>query len=202
MYFTFNYQKAIQAIVFFAQKEGNRINRMKALKLVYFADRYHLRKYGSLITNDEYYAMEYGPVASGVKDILELSDFLDRREKEYAVQFLKKAEQFHIEVTHPFQSRVLSQTEIEALSFAWEKFGQYDALTLSKKVTHQYPEWKRHEQTLKASHISRVMMHIEDFLDDPEEPDAELCHPLSLDEKHDTLEELQEYASIEALWES
>ena len=53
--------------------------KMKALKLVYIADRYHLRKYGRLITNDTYFAMNYGPVPSGTKDIAEASEvFLDR----------------------------------------------------------------------------------------------------------------------------
>lgn len=200
MYFTFDYQKATQAIVFFAQKAGNFINRMKALKLVYFADRNHLRKYGSLITNDEYYAMDYGTVASGVKDILEFSHFLGSQEKAYADQFLKIADQFQIEAKNSFQSSVFSQTEIEALTFAWEKFGHYDQFTLSKEITHKYPEWKKHEQTLKASNISRVSMNIEDFLDDPDDPNVELCYPLSLDEKSDTLEELKEFAYIEALW--
>lgn len=53
---------------------------MKALQLVYFADRYHLRKFGRPITNDEYFAMPYGPVASGAKDIAEGSIGLSTHE--------------------------------------------------------------------------------------------------------------------------
>ena len=48
------------------------------IKLIFFADRYHIRKYGRPITNDEYLAMDFGPVNSGVKDIAEMSGFLDR----------------------------------------------------------------------------------------------------------------------------
>ena len=81
VHLNFDYQKATQSLTFFAEKEGGRIHKMKALKLVYLADRYHLRKYGRPITNDEYFAMPYGPVASGVKDIIEMSDFLGAEEK-------------------------------------------------------------------------------------------------------------------------
>src|SRR5882724_2767190 len=69
MPFSFSHRKATQALNFFARKAGGRINKMKALKLVYFADRYHLRKYGRPVVGDEYLAMNYGPVASGTKDL-------------------------------------------------------------------------------------------------------------------------------------
>src|SRR5438309_84841 len=76
MPFSFSHRKATQALNFFAQRAGGSINKMKALKLVYFADRYHLRKYGRPVVGDEYLAMNYGPVASGTKDLAEMSDFL------------------------------------------------------------------------------------------------------------------------------
>ena len=56
----FDYKKATQALNFFALKEGGTINKMKALKLIYFADRYNLRKYGRPVRNDDYWAMGYG----------------------------------------------------------------------------------------------------------------------------------------------
>jgi len=72
--FNFDCRKTTQALNYFAIKAGGTINRMKAIKLVYLADRYHLRKYCRLITNDIYFAMDNGPVASGVKDIAEQSN--------------------------------------------------------------------------------------------------------------------------------
>ena len=85
---SFDYRKATQALNHFALKEGGQINKMKALKLVYLADRYHLRKYGRLITNDVYFAMPYGAVASGVKDIAEDSAFLGMRVRKYSARYL------------------------------------------------------------------------------------------------------------------
>ena len=93
--FPFVYKKATQALNFFAQQAGGRLSKLRALKLVFFADRYHLRKYGRLVTNDEYWAMDYGPVASNTKDLAELSAFLGEQEKAYATKFLEPADSNH-----------------------------------------------------------------------------------------------------------
>ena len=193
----FNYRKATQSLVFFAQQSGGTIDKLKALKLVYLADRYHLRKYGRPITNDEYFAMPYGPVASGVKDIAEFSDFLGEKERTYAAQYLTKAKGHYIGTTQPLQGDALSESEIEALSFAWETFGHYAQFELSE-ITHKYPEWKKHEQNLQS--YTRLKMNLEDFLDDPTEPGVEKCFELSVEDKQDTLDELQELSRLEDLW--
>ena len=72
MNLTFAHRKATQALNFFALSASGRMNKLKALKLVFFADRYHLRLYGRPITNDRYLAMKYGPVASSCKDLAEM----------------------------------------------------------------------------------------------------------------------------------
>ena len=62
MPFSFSHRKATQALNFFARQGGGSINKMKALKLVYFADRSHLRRYGRPVVGDEYLAMNFSPV--------------------------------------------------------------------------------------------------------------------------------------------
>jgi uncharacterized phage-associated protein len=193
----FDHQKATQAIGYFVEKAGGIINKLRVLKLVYFADRYHLRKYGRLITNDEYFAMPYGPVASGVKDIAELSDFLGERELIYASQYLKKINSFTIGLIKPYEQAVLSETDHEALLFAWEKFGQYSEFELSE-ITHKYPEWEKHKQSLEV--YSRIKMNLEDFIEDSPDLSVEQCYSLSAQEKIDTVDELKELSHIEALW--
>lgn len=192
----FSYKKATQALNFFAQRNGGRVNKMKAIKLIFFADRYHLRKYGRPITNDEYLAMGYGPVSSGVKDIAEMSDFLGDTEREYASRFVTPANRFDVESILPLDEKVFSQTDLEALVFAWKEFGEYDQFELAD-ITHKYPEWKRHELALK--HQSRVRMNYEDFLQDPGEGFEECCS-LSPEDKEDRLDELKEMSRLNALW--
>ena len=194
----FNHKKSAQCLNFFAIKAGGSVNKLKALKLVYFADRYHLRKYGRPITNDEYWAMPYGPVASGVKDIAEMSDFLGDEEKRYAENYLRVGDHFDIESIRILKTGDLSESDIEALEFSWNQFSHYQDFDLARH-THAYPEWKKHEQQLAAQECTRVRMNYEDFFDDPQER-FNKCHFLSAQEKSDQLEYIKERDKLEALW--
>lgn len=192
----FKYKKAAQALNIFAIENGGVINKMKALKLVFFADRYHLRKYGRPITNDEYYAMPFGPVASGVKDIAEFSDFLGETEQEYAAQFIERPDQYTIRSKAACNEKVFSKSDLEALRYAWEKFGQVEEFALVE-LTHQYPEWKRHESAIETT--QRIKMFYEDFFEDPA-PGVDKCFDLTPEEKADRLDHLKEISRIEAAW--
>ena len=70
----------LQAVYYLSTKLGT-IDKLHAIKYFYFADKYHLMKYSRMITNDTYYAMKMGPVASNVKNILSNDDF-DNPEEE------------------------------------------------------------------------------------------------------------------------
>ena len=158
MPFSFSHRKATQALNFFARKAGGRINKMKALKLVYFADRYHLRKYGRPVVGDEYLAMNYGPVASGTKDLAEMSDFLGEEEERYAKRFIRPAESaITYSSIHNVDEKVLSESDREALEFVWGRFGRTAEFALSK-LTHRYPDWKKQPQQLdSADHIAAAL---------------------------------------------
>src|SRR6266581_2187863 len=150
MPFSFSHRKATQTLNFVARKSGGSINKMKALKLVYFADRYHLRKYGRPVVGDEYLAMNYGPVASGAKDLAEMSDFLGEEEARYAKRFIRPAESaITYRSVADVDDKVLSESDREALEFAWKRFGRTAEFTLSK-LTHRYPNWKKHEPALAS----------------------------------------------------
>jgi uncharacterized phage-associated protein len=195
-HFNFDYKKATQALNHLALKELGEISKLKALKLIHLADRYHLRKYGRLITNDIYFAMNYGPVPSGVKDIAEGSDFLGEKELEYSSKYLASVDQNTLKSVTPVEDSVFSDSDIEALDFAWEKFGHLDPFTLAK-LTHEYPEWARHKEALKVD--SRVQIYLEDFLDDPE-TDIEKCFELNEEDRTARREQLAELARITLLW--
>lgn len=65
----FNKDVAIQAILYVANRVGERKDIHKICKTLYFADQEHLSKYGRAITKDVYIAMEFGPVPSNIEDI-------------------------------------------------------------------------------------------------------------------------------------
>lgn len=196
MHFNFDHRKATQALNHFAMLEGGLINKMKALKLIYLADRYHLRKYGRLITNDIYFAMNYGPVSSSVKDIAENSEFLGEMEKRYAASYISPKGRHELRSKTAPDTDVFSDSDIEALNFAWETFSHLGQFELAE-ITHNYPEWAKHREALKFD--SRIQMDLSDFLDDPSS-NINKCFELNEEDKRTRRDHLHETFHIESLW--
>lgn len=137
-------------------------NRMAILKLFFFAQRYHLRKYGRLIAKDRFVAMNHGPVSSTALDIM----------KENFYRILEDDKKFSQKFIHSYDKNLvqalgdekeydeLSETDIEALNFALENFGNMDQWQLVNS-THEYPEWKKHKKALENQKC--VDMDVLDF---------------------------------------
>lgn len=195
----FDYKRATQALNYFAIKKGGNIDMLTSLKLIYFADRYHLRKYGRPITNDEYFAMEHGPVASGTKDIATMnSDYLGDDVFLYSSSYLSyDGNTYSITSRKPLDEDVFSDSDLEALSFAFDKFAKYSKWDL-RDITHIYPEWRKLEQVVRES--NRALMNIEDFLEDPVSVGAEKCYELNDKQKTALREMLKERIKVENLW--
>jgi uncharacterized phage-associated protein len=69
MILNFNAEKAIEIILYIA-KRAPKPDIYHVLKIMYFADKEHLEKYGRFVCNDSYVAMSHGPVPSGSYDIV------------------------------------------------------------------------------------------------------------------------------------
>ena len=192
----FNHKKATQGLNFFAIKSEGVINKMKAIKLAYFADRYHLRKYGRPIFNDTYFAMQHGTVPSGLKDIAEITDYLSKDEKEYAIGFLEVVDENNFKSLRSIDTKVFSKSDIEALLFVWNKLGKYNQYGLSR-LSHNYPEWSQLKEDLE--HQPRIRQDYGDFLKDPSDG-YEKFHELKNKEREERLEYLEEMNRIESLW--
>lgn len=65
--FTFDIEKSIEALLYIASQTNDLYH---ILKILYFADKMHLNKYGRFISGDSYSAMRNGPVPSEVYDII------------------------------------------------------------------------------------------------------------------------------------
>lgn len=163
----FDYKKAVQSINYLADKEGGSVDKMKVIKLIYLAERYHLRKYGRPIINDTYWAMSYGPVGSSVKDIIELSQFLSPEELAYTSKYILRKPNSHSIFSNkkPYKD-VFSDSDIESLDFAYGKFGKMKQFDLAS-LSHEYPEWKKFEQSLKSKATTREHMSYIDFFENP-----------------------------------
>lgn len=159
----FKYRKAVQALNFLARQEGGTINKMKALKLLWLADRLHLRKYGRTIINDHYKAMPNGPVASSARDILE-HDIVNPEISE-AIKYLKPAaNRYFYQSVEAVNNKVFSQTDLECLQTVTDTFGNMDQFDLSQ-LSHSFPEWKRFEQALRSKEGRAFDITYDDFFD-------------------------------------
>lgn len=69
--YTFNKEKSLNSILYIAQNL-KRKDFHKIFKILYFADREYLSRYGITITGDCYIAMEAGPVPSKIYDIFKI----------------------------------------------------------------------------------------------------------------------------------
>ena len=72
MIYDFDSTKAIQLILYILEKNGGEADFIKIFKILYFADQKHLAKFGRAMTNDNYIAMNHGPVPSNVYDIFKI----------------------------------------------------------------------------------------------------------------------------------
>ncbi len=137
----FSLRKVLQALYYMQSRADNsdKYSRMYLLKLLYFADRYHIRHFGMLASGDKYKAMQKGPVAyftynnmkgnaRGINttETVLLSDILELDENSISV-----VEQGCDE---------LSESCIEALDFALKTYSRFSHSELSE-ITHDYPEW-------------------------------------------------------------
>ena len=71
--FVLNAQKAIEAIVYLATKKPN-MTQYYFMKMMFYADKYHLNMYGMPVIGDKYIKMANGPVPSFVLDAIHLDD--------------------------------------------------------------------------------------------------------------------------------
>ena len=162
---TYQKERIIQVLSYLAYNVNGRcLSKLNALKLVYLADRYHLRKYASPIVWDTYYAMQYGPVASKTKNLIEEMSG-DKSASKYIVvknsgRTTKRGEPIlHIESVQAPNYDQLSQTEVEALNMALSQWPLHDDLV---DYTHHFPEWETAQSRIKNG-ATRVRMNYADF---------------------------------------
>lgn len=158
----FNYKKTVQALSYIATKQGGTINKMKAIKLIWLSDRFHLRNFGRTITGDTYFAFKFGPVPSTTRDILETSSFLSDEELAYSSEFIVVNNRLEYSSKLPPNLKVFSDSDISAINQVIDEYGKYDRFELSE-ISHSFPEWKRWEDKFKNENSGRFPIDFEDF---------------------------------------
>lgn len=155
---------SVQALYYIARKYKNKdglTSKIAALKLLFFAEKYHLQQHGRMITNDTFFAMKHGPVASAARNVLHF-DNIDTNVG-YSKDFIENVDNnYYIEVDNNEELDMLSETDFEALDFSFKNFGHLNKWALVDE-THKYQEWKRYEKLFLAEITKRKDVEKEDF---------------------------------------
>ncbi len=70
-----NIQKIKAIILYFAQNTDSRyLGKVKLMKLFYFLDFVHVKRYGYPVTFDQYFHLEHGPVPTVIKNLVDEVD--------------------------------------------------------------------------------------------------------------------------------
>lgn len=165
-----DYEKLTQLLNFFIKKNDNsRIQKVKAIKLVWAADRYHARKYGRLVSADAYCAMEFGPVASATKDVANIDQrYVDEVFIDYINSIISRDEKGYVLYSHgAVDEKQFSKTDVEAMEFAWNTFGNLDGFAIAN-ISHEYPEWKKFKNQIESGLTKSEPIDVADFFEDPD----------------------------------
>jgi uncharacterized phage-associated protein len=145
--FRFNLEKLVHALAFFSAKGISDLTKLKAAKLLYFADKDHLLKHGRPILGDVYFCLPYGPVPSVALN--EMTDAIarpegddsDRSAFERVLTIRRPLWGYpRFQLKQRFDREVFSESELEALENVARVYGQLSARALVR-LTHKEPTW-------------------------------------------------------------
>ena len=193
--FRFDPEKLVQALAFFASRGIRDLDKMKAAKLLYHADKFHLLKYGRPVIGDLYACMEYGPVPSASLNVMNdvIADdphfpaVAKERFDEYLTveRFFKKYPVFRAKKDPDLDA--FSDSDIEALEHSRQTYGARTSRQLSE-ASHDEPAWKLANEQREPG--SSVMMDYRLFFEGHPEAASMLQLVEAQQEDRDASEEL------------
>jgi uncharacterized phage-associated protein len=150
--FRFSLDKFTNALAYFAWKGVKDLTKLKAVKLLYLADRYHLLRYGRPVVGDRYIAMDLGPVPEDafqlISRLIEPAE-VDDPERAQALERLEVYRGFMRRYSYPvLRARsapdlsVFSESDLEALDATLKEYGSKPARSLVD-LTHEHRAYKR-----------------------------------------------------------
>ncbi len=122
--FVFDEDVAIEVILYIAHRVFDpTFHRIS--KIMYFADKTHLERYGRFICGDNYVAMQHGSVPSFTYDILKVRRFEHHPHPIYKkIKSAFRVDEYTVTPLREADSDCLSDSDIECLDEAIEKYGR------------------------------------------------------------------------------
>lgn len=160
----YNARKAAQTIAFFAMKNGAApLAVIKAVKLVYLADRESIKRFGFPIQDEDRVSMKHGPVNSDTYSMI--NGEADAVAAGWA-DFLRDREDHNIALVRENLTVAdldeLSDADLEVLEETWRRFGHMHKWAL-RDWTHvpaNVPEWEDPGSSSQIIPLERIMAHL------------------------------------------
>jgi uncharacterized phage-associated protein len=152
--FRFHPKKAVEAAATLLKLHGKPMKHLGLLKMLYMADRVALQRMEQPITGDHYVSMNYGPVLSGVYDLIKgqaVDDALPMWSK-----FISPTNAISVSLIADPGNEDLCEEEEEIIQQVYTTFGHLDPFAVAE-WTHDLPEWKN-------PHGSAIPISVEDIL--------------------------------------
>lgn len=138
--FNIDKSKSINSLIYIIKeltKSQKKTDLHRVMKLLYFADREHLVRYGFPITGDTYLRQKFGPVPSFMNYVAK------NEEEDYKNYIKKKGSHGILSTSKEVDLDDLSESELEALNFALENYSNYSFEEMTD-VSHDYA-WNNSE---------------------------------------------------------
>lgn len=162
--FRFHPEKAVEAAAMLLKLHGEPMKYLGLLKMLYLADRMALEQMEQPITGDHYYSMKYGPVLSGVYDLIK-GQSVDHALPLWS-KFISHRHNHHVNLKQDPGNGELCEEEEEIIRKVYQNFGHLDPFTVAE-WTHNLKEWKDPGK-------SRIPIMIEDILRNVGKSDEEI----------------------------
>jgi uncharacterized phage-associated protein len=162
--FRFHPEKAVEAAAVLLNLHGKPMKYLGLLKMLYIADRIALARMEQPITGDHYVSMDYGPVLSGVYDLIKgkpIDNALPLWSK-----FISPRNEHHVSLLNDPGNEDLCEEEEEIIQQVYQDFGHLDPFLVAE-WTHDLPEWK-------DPHGSAIPIAVEDILRNVGKSDEEI----------------------------
>ena len=135
----FDETKSAQMAGYLAQKSGEKLDKLKLIKLIYLSEREYLKRHSLPMTLDEFYSLKDGPIASaalnGLNGLLTQSlwdKWIKRTGNKIGIAKKRERKQFD----H------LSEADISVMDYVWDQFGGMTTPEIWNYVHTKCPEYQ------------------------------------------------------------
>jgi len=165
--FRLHLQKVIEASALLLKLHGKPMKYIGLLKMLYIADRIALSRMEQPITGDDSVSMKYGPVLSGVYDLIKGNEMEGAN---LSWQKFIVTKDNNVELLKELEIEELCEEEVDILTEVYNTFGKIDPFKVAE-WTHDFPEW----QDPKIFNKKAIPISIDDILKNIGKSDEEIA---------------------------